>query len=141
MQKTKFFHNKEQKWLLIDAKDRILGRLATRIARILQGKNKAIYTPNAICGDKVIVINAKHVKVTANKLETKIYDKYTGYPGGRKTMGLKTLMAKNPSKVLYLAVKGMLPKSHLGNTMLKSLKIYDNDKHEQEAQKPQLIEV
>ncbi|MBP7088720.1 MAG: 50S ribosomal protein L13 [Candidatus Omnitrophica bacterium] len=139
---TKFFNQEERKWVLIDAKDKILGRLATRIAKILQGKNKATYTPNFLCGDRVIVINAKHIKFTANKYsQDKIYDKYTGYPSGRKVITLKTLKEKNPSKVLYLAVKGMLPKSNLGWTMLKSLKIYPEAEYEQKAQKPELINV
>lgn len=141
MKMTKFFNKEERKWVLIDAKDRILGRLATRIARILQGKTKPTYTPNFLCGDRVIITNAKLVKFSANKRETKIYDKYTGYPSGRKEMTLKVLMDKNPSRALYLAVRGMLPKSNLGARMLKSLKIYPEDTHKQKAQKPQTIGV
>ena len=138
---TKFFNQEEQKWVLIDAKDRVLGRLATRISRILQGKNKATYTPNFICGDRVVVINAKHVKVTANKRKDKIYDKYSGYPSGRKLISFSNLMEKNPTKVLYIAVKGMLPKNHLGRVMLKSLRIYPEAEHDHKAQKPELINV
>lgn len=138
---TKFFNQEERKWVLIDAKDKILGRLATRIAKILQGKNKATYTPNFLCGDRVIVINAKHIKLTANKYQDKVYDKYSGYPSGRKEMVLKTLKDKNPNKVLYMAVKGMLPKSNLGWTMLKSLKIYPETEYKEKAQKPELINI
>ena len=127
--------------MLIDAKDRVLGRLSTRIARILQGKTKPTYSPNFLCGDRVIVINAKFVRFSANKQESKVYDKFTGFHSGRKEISLKTLMDKNPSRALYLAVKGMLPKSNLGARMLKSLKIYPESIHKQTAQKPQTIGV
>jgi len=139
MRKTKFFNKEERKWVLIDSKDKVLGRLSTRIARILQGKTKATYTPNFLCGDRVIVINSKFIKFTANKPESKIYDKFTGFAGGRKEMSLKALMDKNPSHALYLAVRGMLPKNNLGARMLKSLKIYPESAHKQKAQKPQTI--
>jgi large subunit ribosomal protein L13 len=141
MKKTKFFNQEERKWVLIDAKNRILGRLATRIAKILQGKHKPTYSPNFLCGDKVVVINAKYIKVTGKKREDKIYDKYSGYPGGRKEITFKRLMEKNPSKILYLAVKGMLPKNKLGKLMLRSLKIYPEDKYPHQAQRPKEIEV
>ncbi len=141
MKTTKFFHDLDRKWVLIDAKDKILGRLSTRIARILMGKTKATYTPNALCGDNVVVINAKYIRVTGNKEEGKIYDKYTGYPSGRKEMPLKILREKNPSKVIFYAVKGMLPKNNLGARMLKTLKIYPESTHDQVAQKPEVITV
>jgi len=141
MKKTKFFNKEERKWVLIDAKDKVLGRLSTRIARILQGKTKPTYSPNFLCGDRVIIINAKSIKFSANKLESKIYDKYTGFHSGRKEMSLKILIDKNPSRALYLAVRGMLPKSNLGAQMLKSLKIYPESRHDQKAQKPQTIGV
>ncbi|MDP2922546.1 MAG: 50S ribosomal protein L13 [Candidatus Omnitrophota bacterium] len=141
MKKTKFFNHVEQKWVLIDAKDEVLGRLSTRIAKILQGKTKPTYSPNFLCGDKVVVINAKHIKITGNKLENKIYDRYSGYPGGIKEINLKTLQEKNPSRVLYNAIKGMLPKTLLAKRMIRSLKIYPEDKHAQIAQKPIKLEV
>ncbi|MCK4519906.1 MAG: 50S ribosomal protein L13 [Candidatus Omnitrophica bacterium] len=141
MKTTKFFNKVERKWVVIDAKDKILGRLSIRVAKILQGKNKAVYSPNFLCGDRVILINAKYVKFSANKRESKVYDKYTGYHNGRKEMRLKVLMEKNPTRVLYLAVKGMLPRNNLGARMLKSLKIYPEGEHKQEAQKAQLITV
>jgi len=141
MRNTKFFNKEKRDWLLIDAKDKVLGRLSVQIAKILQGKNKATYTPNFLCGDKVVVINAKYVKFTANKLDTKVYDKYTGYPAGRKEAPLKILMSKNPTKVLQMSVKGMLPKNNLGRMMLKSLKIYPEGIHEQAAQKPRSVNV
>ncbi len=139
MKKTKFFPSQQKNWVMVDAKDQVLGRLATRIARVLTGKHKPIFTPNAICGDKVVVINARYIKLTANKYNTKVYDRYSGYPGGLKNMSLKELMQKNPTKVLYIAVKGMLPKNNLGREMIKSLKVYPESQHEQQAQKPQLI--
>ena len=141
MKKTKFFNKVERKWLLIDAKDKVLGRVATRIAKILQGKHKPTYSPNFLCGDNVVVINAKYIRVTGNKLKEKIYDKYSGYPDGRKEISLENLMKKNPTKALYLAVKGMLPKNLLAKKMLRSLKIYPEEEHRHPAQNPQKIEV
>jgi len=141
MKKTKFYNDIEGKWVLIDAKDMVLGRLATRIARILMGKTKPGYTPNFICGDKVVVINAKLVKYTGNKLKKKIYDKYSGYPSGRKEITLEELNKKNPVLALRSAVKGMLPRNVLAKQMLRNLKIYPENKHAHEAQKPEKIEV
>ncbi|MCF7907988.1 MAG: 50S ribosomal protein L13 [Candidatus Omnitrophica bacterium] len=141
MKKTKFFNPKERRWVVIDAKDKVLGRLATRIAIVLQGKNKATYTPNSICGDRVVVINARHARLTANKAETKSYDRYSGYPSGRKDLTLKELMKKNPTRVMYLAVKGMVPKNNRGREMMKSLKIYAEAEHNQQAQKPESINI
>jgi len=139
--KTKFYNDVERKWVLIDAKDKVLGRLATRIAKILQGKNKPKYSPNFICGDNVVVINAKYVRFTGNKLRNKIYDKYSGYPSGRKEITLEKLREKNPVKVVYYAVKRMLPKNVLAKKMIRMLKIYPEDKHYHNAQAPQRIEV
>ena len=141
MKKTKFFNPKERKWVVVDAKDKVLGRLATRIAIVLQGKNKPTYTPNAICGDRVVVINARHVKLTANKSETKNYDRYSGYPSGRTNLNLKELMKKNPTRVMYLAVKGMIPKRNRGRVMMKSLKIYAESQHNQQAQQPESVSI
>lgn len=141
MKKTQFFNKVERKWVLIDAKGKVLGRLSTRIAKILQGKTKATYSPNFLCGDHVVVINARHIKLTGTKLENKKYDRYSGYPGGIKEIGMKTLQEKNPSRLIYCSVRGMLPKTLLGKRMIRGLKIYAEDKHEQEAQKPIKIEV
>ncbi len=141
MKKTKFYPSVERRWLLVDAKGKTLGRLATRIARILQGKTKPTYSPNFLCGDYVVVINAKYIKVTGKKLKEKIYDKYSGYPKGRKEITLEKLMQKNPTKVLYLAVKGMLPKNRLGKRMLRSLKVYSENEHPHTAQNPVKVEV
>jgi len=141
MKFTKFYPRVERRWFLVDVKNKTLGRVAMRIAKILQGKTKPTYSPNFLCGDYVVVINARYIKVTGRKPEEKIYDKYSGYPGGRKEITLKELMKKNPSKVLYLAVKGMLPKNKLRKRMLRALKIYPEDKHPHLAQKPERIEV
>ncbi|MCP4652543.1 MAG: 50S ribosomal protein L13 [Candidatus Omnitrophica bacterium] len=141
MKKTKFFNKEERKWVLIDAKDKVLGRLAVRIAMILMGKTKATYSPNFLCGDQVVVINVKDIVVTGNKESDKIYDKYTGFQSGRKEITYKELKEKNPSKILYYAVKGMLPKNWLGKRMIRSLKIYPDNQHAHQAQQPQTIEV
>ncbi len=131
----------QRKWYIVDAKDKILGRLATRIALILQGKNKPGYTPFLLTGDYVVVINAEQIKVTGNKMIKKIYDKYSGFPGGRKEISLQRLMEKNPAKVIELAVKGMLPKNNLAKQMLKSLKVYPGEGHPHVAQNPEKIEL
>jgi len=141
MKTTKFFNNEAREWVLIDAKDKVLGRLSTRIAKILQGKDKPTYTPNALVGDKVIVINADRVRLTGRKVNQKIYDKYTGYPGGRREITYKELREKNPTKVLYESVSGMLPKNWLGKQMKKSLKIYAGEQHDHIAQNPTVKEV
>ena len=141
MKKTKFFNKEERNWVIVDAKDKVLGRISSRIARVLQGKTKPTYTPNFLCGDRVIVINASHIRLTANKSATKIYDKYTGYPGGRKEMSLKVMTEKNPTKALFMSVKGMLPKNNLGTKMIKSLKIYPEDKHTHQAQNPKKVDI
>jgi large subunit ribosomal protein L13 len=141
VKKTKFFNDLERKWLLVDAKDQVLGRLAARVARILQGKTKAAYSPNFLCGDKVIVVNAKYLKITGNKIANKSFDRYTGYPGGLKEIKLKDLLAKNPIKAFHMAVEGMLPKTWLGKRMLRGLKIYPEASHDQEAQKPVEVKI
>ncbi|UCC94323.1 MAG: 50S ribosomal protein L13 [Candidatus Omnitrophota bacterium] len=141
MKKTKFFNKETRYWVLIDAKDKVLGRLSSRIAKILQGKHKPTYSPNFLCGDKVVVINAKHIRLTGKKWDTKTYDRYSGYPDGRKEISLKRLMGKNPCQALRISVRGMLPRNWLGKRMLRSLKIYSEDKHIHEAQNPSKIEV
>ena len=131
----------KREWLIIDAKGKTLGRLASRIARVLQGKHKPIYAPHLLCGDKVIIVNAKYIRVSGKKMKDKIYDKYTGYPSGRKEISLQDLMQKNPTKALELAVKGMLPKNKLRKKMLLSLKIYPELEHKHIAQKPREAEL
>ncbi len=128
-------------WYLIDAQDQILGRLATRVASILRGKDKVTFTPHADTGDEVIVINANRVRTTGNKLEDKLYNSYSAYPGGLKQTPLKTMMAKRPEYVVRHAVKGMLPKNKLGAKLLKKLRVYAGSEHPHSAQKPKVIAV
>ncbi len=130
----------ERKWYIIDAEDKVLGRLATEIATILRGKNKPIYTPHVDTGDFVIVINADKVKLTGRKLEQKKYSYHTGYPGGLRQVSYGELMEKNPEKIIELAVKGMLPKNSLGRQMYRKLKVYRGTEHGHEAQKPEVYE-
>jgi len=131
----------KKEWFLVDANDKILGRLATRIATILRGKHKPEYTPHVDCGDGVIVINASKIRVTGNKLKQKEYDRYSGYPGGRKVKTLEEMMAQDPAKVIWLAVKRMIPDTPLGRDMVKKLKVYAGDSHEHAAQKPKELKL
>lgn len=131
----------KSRWYAIDAKGQILGRLAVRIARILTGKGKTLYTPHVESGDFVVVTNASELRVTGKKLKDKIYDHYTGYPGGRKVYTLEELLARRPDEVLRRAVKGMLPKNRLGDRMLTHLLIYKGSEHKQQAQKPEIVTV
>lgn len=126
---------------LIDAQDKILGRLATRVATILRGKHKAIYTPHVDTGDTVIIINADKIRVTGNKLAKKQYQRYSGYPSGQRSIRLEDMLKKSPTTVLKLAITRMIPKGPLGNQMKKKLKIYAGDKHPHQAQKPTVLEV
>ena len=131
----------ERKWYLIDAEGETLGRLASRIAMVLRGKHKPIYTPSVDTGDFVVVINASKISVTGNKLTQKHYYRHSGYPGGLKDVRLDKLMEKHPEEVIRKAVKGMLPKNKLQANMLKRLKVYAGAEHEHAAQKPELIKV
>ncbi len=126
---------------LIDAKDKILGRLATRIATLLCGKHKAVYTPNVDTGDTVVVINAGKIRVTGGKLKKKEYQRYSGYPSGQKRVSLETLLGNKPETVIRLAVSRMMPKGRLGDKMQKKLKVYAGEKHPHQAQKPIVLEV
>jgi large subunit ribosomal protein L13 len=128
-------------WYVVDAQDKILGRLATEVARRLRGKHKAEYTPSADTGDYIVVINAEKVAVTGNKLEDKMYHHHTGYIGNLKSMNLSTLLEKHPERVIEKAVKGMLPKNPLGRAMYKKLKVYAGAEHPHEAQQPQPLEL
>lgn len=130
-----------QSWYLIDATDKILGRVASEVARILMGKTKTVWTPNVDTGDFVVVINAEKVKVTGKKLSEKIYYKHTGYIGGLKQENLSSLLSRRPETVFTLAVKGMLPKTKLGRQMLKKLKVYKGSEHPHAAQNPQVLEI
>lgn len=131
----------QRDWYLIDAKDKILGRMASRIAMILQGKTKPIYTPHVDTGDFVIVINAEKIKLTGNKMNDKVYYSHSGYPGGFKEHPVKIWLEKHPDRVINMAVKRMLPKTKLGNAMLKKLKIYSGPDHSHEAQQPKVLEI
>jgi large subunit ribosomal protein L13 len=116
-------------WHLIDAQGQVLGRLASRIALLLQGKHKPIYTPHVDCGDQVVVVNAEKVQVTGAKLQTKVYQRYSGYPGGLKEETLERLLARRPTEPLRRAVTGMLPKNPLGRRMAKKLHLYAGSTH------------
>lgn len=132
-----FFLRKEDrqpKWHVIDAKGKILGRLATEIADILRGKNKPEFTPHADAGDYVVVINAEQVALTGNKWEGKEYDRYTGWMGGYKVTTAKDLLAKHPTHLVELAVRGMLPKNKLNREVIKKLKVYVGTEHPHKAQ-------
>ena len=131
--------NKE--WYIIDAEKAILGRLASKVASILKGKHKPSYLPHVDNGDYIVVVNAKNINVTGNKLEGKIYYKHSGYVGNLKSICLGDMLKKDPSHVIKNAVKGMLPKNSLGRSMIKKLKIYKDDKHEHHAQKPKKLDL
>ena len=129
----------DRKWYVVDATDMTLGRLASEVAKVLRGKNKAIFTPHMDCGDYVIVVNAAKVKVTGKKLDQKIYYHHSDYVGGMKEATLREMLAKKPEKVIELAVKGMLPKGPLGRQMFTKLHVYAGPEHEQVAQKPEVL--
>ena len=128
-------------WHVVDAKDQVLGRMAAKIATILMGKNKVIYSPHLDTGDEVIVINAKLVKTTGNKLNQKTYKRYSAYPGGLNTETLAAAMKKKPENVIRHAVHGMLPKSKLGAKLLKKLRVYAGDLHPHQAQQPKVLKI
>ena len=131
----------ERNWVLVDANDQNLGRLATRIAEVLIGKHKAIYTPGVDVGDFVVVVNAERVQVTGNKLEDKMYYRHTGYPGGIKEMNLKDMLTRYPERVLRAAVWGMVPHNKYGRALMKKLKIYAGPDHPHEAQQPKPLDI
>ena len=133
--------NIQRDWHLIDATDKVLGRMASRIAMILQGKTKPIYTPHVDTGDFVVVTNAEKIKLTGNKINEKMYYTHSGYPGGFKEIPIKKWMEKHPDRIVTLAVKRMLPKTKLGNAMLKKLKVYAGPDHSHEAQQPKTLEL
>ena len=129
----------ERKWYVVDATGYTLGRLASEVAKVLRGKNKAIFTPHIDTGDYVIVINADKIKVTGKKMDQKVYYRHSDYVGGMKEATLREIMDKKPEKVIELAVKGMLPKGPLGRTMYKKLFVYAGAEHGHEAQKPEVL--
>ena len=131
----------KREWFLLDAEGKTLGRLASKIAEVLRGKHKPMYTPHLDCGDYVIVINADKVRVTGRKLDQKIYYRHSGYPGGLTSINLRDQLQKHPERVLMAAVNGMLPKNRLGRKMLSKLKVYVGDSHPHQAQQPKLLEL
>jgi large subunit ribosomal protein L13 len=133
-------HEIQKNWHLIDASDKVLGRLATEIATILRGKNKAIFTPHMDAGDYVVVVNAERVVLTGNKLEKKAYYRHSGYVGGLKKTTAKEMLGKKPENLIKLAVKGMLPKTSLGRRQLTKLKVYTGPDHPHKAQQPVKLE-
>jgi large subunit ribosomal protein L13 len=126
-------------WVLIDAENEILGRLASKVAKLIRGKNKTNFTPHVDCGDNVIVINAEKVRLTGNKADKKVYIRHTGYPGGQRERTLKQVLNKKPEFIIEKAVKGMLPKNILGSTLYRNLYVYVGNVHPHEAQQPKLI--
>ncbi len=128
-----------QEWLLVDANEQNLGRLATQVASLLLGKHKPAFTPGVEIGDYVVIINAERVTVTGNKMEDKLYYRHSQYPGALKSVSLRQQLEKHPDRVLRSAVKGMLPHNKLGRRLLKNLKIYSGPEHPHEAQKPRTI--
>lgn len=131
--------NKE--WVLIDAENQVLGRLATAAASLLRGKHKTNFTPHVDCGDNVIVINADKIRLTGNKWDSKEYIRHTGYPGGQRTTTAKELMAKKPEAMVEKAVKGMLPKNKLGAALFRNLRVFAGSEHDLQAQKPKKINI
>ena len=131
----------EHKCFVVDAQDKILGRVAARVAAVLRGKHKPTYTPNVDTGDVVIVINAEKIRVTGKKLTDKLYERYTGYPSGKRVVALGDMLKKRPTTVMYLAVQRMIPSGALGAQVLRKLRVYAGDKHPHAAQNPVALEV
>ena len=131
----------DKQWVVIDATDEVLGRLASQVAKILRGKNKPSYTPHVDCGDYVIVVNAEKVKLTGDKLTEKVYVRHTGYPGGQRFATAQDYLKKKPEFVIEEAVRGMLPKTRLGEAIFKNLKVYAGAEHPHAAQNPKAIKL
>jgi large subunit ribosomal protein L13 len=131
----------KRKWYVIDAEGKVLGRLASEVAKILRGKNKPEFTPHVDVGDHVIILNADKIMLTGKKLDQKLYRHHTLYPGGLKEVKCKHMLEKKPEKVFELAIKGMLPKNSLGRAMFRKLKVYKGTKHEHQAQMPEVLEL
>ncbi len=131
----------ERRWWVVDAEGMVLGRLASRIAQVLRGKHKPMYTPHLDTGDFVVVVNADKVRLTGTKAEKKTYFRHSGYMGGEKHIPVSTMLEKHPERVVELAVKGMLPKNNLGRLMRRKLKVYASAEHPHVAQQPQSLEI
>ena len=130
-----------REWLLIDAEHKILGRLCSEIAKLLRGKHQPYYTPHIDCGAKVVLINARHIQLTKDKMKKKVYIRHTGYPGGQRKMTAEQVMVKSPEKIISHAVKGMLPKNKLARHQLKNLYIFSEETHNKKAQNPKKIQI
>ncbi|MDD2492693.1 MAG: 50S ribosomal protein L13 [Bacilli bacterium] len=128
----------ERKWFVVDAKDLVLGRLSTEVATLLRGKHKPIFTPHVDCGDYVIIVNAEKVALTGNKLADKMYYRHSGYPGGLKSRNAERMLELQPQKVLEASIRGMLPKTRLGDDMYRKLYVYVGPEHPHQAQKPEV---
>lgn len=141
--KTRFLKAKEidKKWWLLDAKDLVLGRMASEVAKILRGKHKASFTPHLDCGDNVIIINTNQVKLTGQKWAKKTYISHTGYPGGQKSTLAKDLHAKNPTLIVQKALKNMLPKNKLGRKLMGNVRIYADANYQEQGQQPQELKL
>ncbi len=133
--------NVQRKWYVVDAEGKTLGRLASQIAAILRGKNKPIFTPHCDTGDFVIVVNADKIHLTGTKLQTKVYLRHTGYPGGQKSVTAGRLLETHPTRVIEMAVKGMLPHNRLGRAMYRKLKVYAGPEHPHAAQMPEKLDI
>lgn len=131
----------QKEWVVVDATDLVLGRMGSKVAKLLRGKYKPSYTPHVDCGDNVIVINAEKVQLTGNKWTDRVYLSYTGYPGGQREITPAKLMAKSPDKLIRKVVKGMLPKNRLGAQLLRNLHVYAGAEHLHEAQQPKVIDL
>ncbi len=129
----------DKKWLLVDAEGHTVGRLASEVAKLVRGKHKPNFTPHADCGDNVIVINAAKVSFSGTKLENKEYVRYTGYPGGQRSLTAQELLQRSPERVIEKAIKGMLPKNTLGRQLFRNVKVYAGADHKHEAQTPEAI--
>lgn len=131
----------QKEWVVVDATDLVLGRMGSKVAKLLRGKYKPSFTPHVDCGDNVIVINAEKVQLTGNKWNDRVYLSYTGYPGGQRDITPAKLMAKSPDKLIRKVVKGMLPKNRLGAQLLRNLHVYAGAEHPHEAQQPKVIDL
>ena len=131
----------EKNWWIVDADSRVLGRVASEVAKIIRGKHKPSFTPHIDCGDNVIVINAEKIRMTGDKMNSKEYISHSGYPGGQKRLSPKQVMAKKPERIFEYAIKGMLPKNRLGRQLFKNLHVYAGDQHPHEAQNPKVLEL
>ena len=131
----------KKEWVIIDATDQVLGRMGSKVAKLLRGKYKPNFTPHVDCGDNVIIINADKIKITGSKATDRVYLRYTGYPGGQRETTPGELLAKSPEKLIKKVVKGMLPKNRLGSVLLSNLYVYGGSEHKHEAQQPKELDL